>query len=68
MTLLSSLANPYSLLAIPFQTPKAVGMGLYKAGQAGAKIGGAATKAGINATRANTLNSILNAINRTTEE
>jgi len=68
MTLLSSFANPYSLLAIPFQTPKVVGMGLYKAGQAGAKIGGTATKLGINATRANTLNSILNAINRTTEE
>ena len=67
-TVLGSFYNPVALGALPFQTPKLVGMSLYKAGQAGAKLGDIGTKAGITATRANTLSSILNAIKRTKEE
>jgi len=67
-TVLGSFYNPAALAALPFQTPKLVGMSLYKAGQAGAKLSDIGKKAGINATRANTLSSILNAINRTKEE
>jgi hypothetical protein len=67
-TILGSFYNPVALGAIPFQTPKIVGMSLYKAGQAGAKLGDIGSQVGINPTRANTLSSILNAINRTKEE
>jgi len=67
-TILGSFYNPVALGALPFQTPKLVGMSLYKAGQAGAKLGDIGSKVGINATRANTLSSILNAIKRTKEE
>ena len=67
-TLLSSFYNPSVALALPFQTPKLVGMGLYKAGQVGEKLARVAKPIGANATNVNTLSSILNAINRTKED
>ena len=67
-TLISTFYNPYTALAIPFQTPKLVGMGLYKAGQVGEKLAKVAKPIGANATNVNTLSSILNAINRSKED
>ncbi len=67
-TVLGSFYNPVALGALPFQTPKLVGMSLYKAGQLGQKLSEVGKATGVNATRANTLSNILNAIKRTKEE
>jgi hypothetical protein len=56
--LLSALANPtspYTLAAIPFQTPRLVGEGLYAGGRVGRKLSDFADVTGLNPRNANAL-------------
>jgi hypothetical protein len=51
-TLAASVSNPYSLLALPFQSPRVVGEGLYYGGRGAGLLVGAAKKGGITPQRA----------------
>ena len=60
--LLSALANPtspYTLAAIPFQTPRLVGEGLYAGGRVGRKLSDFADVTGLNPRNANALANFL---------
>jgi hypothetical protein len=60
--LLSALANPtspYTLAAIPFQTPRLVGEGLYAGGRVGRKLSDFADVTGLNPRNANALADLL---------
>lgn len=60
--LLTALANPtspYTLAAIPFQTPRIVGEGLYAGGRVGRKLSDFADVTGLNPRNANALADLL---------
>jgi hypothetical protein len=67
-TLLSGIVNPVTLAAIPFQTPRLVGEGLYAGGRAAKGISKVGEYTGANPTRVNTLADILNAGKTQNEE
>jgi hypothetical protein len=64
LTALAGFSNPMALLGLPFQTPRLVGEGLYKLGQAK----GLAKKAGISANKANAGLNALSNLNKAKEE
>ena len=55
MTALGAFANPYTLAAIPFQTPRLVGEGLYAGGRAAKGLSNIADLTGLNPRNANAL-------------
>ena len=55
MTALGAFANPYTLAAIPFQTPRLVGEGLYAGGRAAKGLSNIADVTGLNPRNANAL-------------
>lgn len=55
MTALGAFANPYTLAAIPFQTPRLVGEGLYAGGRAAKGLSNVADVTGLNPRNANAL-------------
>jgi hypothetical protein len=59
MTALGALANPYTLAAIPFQTPRLVGEGLYAGGRAASGLSNIADVTGLNPRNANALADLL---------
>jgi hypothetical protein len=59
MTALGALANPYTLAAIPFQTPRLVGEGLYAGGRAARGLSNVADITGLNPRNANALADLL---------
>jgi len=59
MTALGALANPYTLAAIPFQTPRLVGEGLYAGGRAAKGLSNVADVTGLNPRNANALADLL---------
>jgi hypothetical protein len=59
MTALGALANPYTLAAIPFQTPRLVGEGLYAGGRAARGLSNIADVTGLNPRNANALADLL---------
>lgn len=54
-TQIAAFSNPYTLAAIPFQTPKLVGQGLYYGGRVGRKLSDIADVTGLNPRNANAL-------------
>jgi hypothetical protein len=62
--LYGALVNPAALAAIPLQTPRLVGEGLYQAGRIGQPIVNAANRIGLNPMTANTLGDLANISNR----
>jgi len=59
MTALGAFANPYTLAAIPFQTPRVVGEGLYYGGRAAKALSNVADVTGLNPRNANALADLL---------
>jgi hypothetical protein len=59
MTALGALSNPYTLAAIPFQTPRLVGEGLYAGGRAARGLSNIADVTGLNPRNANALADLL---------
>jgi hypothetical protein len=59
MTALGALANPYTLAAIPFQTPRVVGEGLYYGGRAARGLSNVADVTGLNPRNVNALADLL---------
>jgi hypothetical protein len=59
MTALGAFANPYTLAAIPFQTPRLVGEGLYAGGRAAKGLSNIADVTGLNPRNANALADLL---------
>jgi hypothetical protein len=55
MTALGAFANPYTLAALPFQTPRLVGEGLYAGGRAAKGLSNVADVTGLNPRNANAL-------------
>jgi hypothetical protein len=58
-TILSSLANPYALALLPFQTPRVVGEGLYAGGRVAKGLSNIADVTGLNPRNANALADLL---------
>jgi len=56
---IAALTNPYTLAAIPFQTPRLVGEGLYAGGRAARKLSDFADVTGLNPRNANALADLL---------
>ena len=59
MTALGAFANPYTLAAIPFQTPRVVGEGLYYGGRAAKGLSNVADVTGLNPKNLNALADLL---------
>lgn len=59
MAVLGALSNPYTLAAIPFQTPRVVGEGLYAGGRAAKGLSNFGQATGLNPTNANALADLL---------
>jgi hypothetical protein len=59
MTALGAFANPYTLAAIPFQTPRVVGEGLYYGGRAAKGLSNIADVTGLNPKNLNALADLL---------
>lgn len=59
MAALSALSNPYALAAIPFQTPRIVGEGLYAGGRAAKGLSKVGEVTGLNPANANSLADLL---------
>ena len=59
MAALSALSNPYALAAIPFQTPRLVGEGLYAGGRAAKGLSNVGQATGLNPANANALADLL---------
>ena len=59
MTALGAFANPYTLAAIPFQTPRVVGEALYAGGRAAKGLSNFADVTGLNPRNANALADLL---------
>jgi len=62
--LYGAMVNPAALAAIPLQTPRLVGEGLYQAGRVGQPVVNAANRIGFNPATANTLADLANIQNR----
>ena len=59
MTALGAFANPYTLAAIPFQTPRLVGEGLYAGGRVAKGLSNIADVTGLNPRNVNALANLL---------
>ena len=65
---LAGLVNPAFWAAIPFQTPRLVGEGLYAGGKGARAISKLSKKTGLTSGKANALSDLLQNINKVKEE